>query len=149
MSQWGLPLLSSPSPPMTATQGRINTSRPVTPISPTSPLGSEASVSTMSVRDSEETSSVSSACMLKKPFIIPSSWPPVIQACIDQDTDEARKRELIPTVRSEICRVLSNAMFCYDANPRKHLCTQVAKLLVKKYRFMADVGKGVTGYVSL
>ena len=80
-----------------------------------------------------------------EPISIPSSWPPAIQACIDQDTDEARKRELIPTIRSEICRVLSNAMFCYDANPNKDLCTRVAKLLVKKYKFMADVGKGVTG----
>ena len=146
MSHWSPPLLSSPSPPMTATERRINTSRPVTPISPSSPLESEASGSTMSVFDSEE--STSAACMLKKPFIIPSSWPPVIQACIDQDTDEARKHELIPNVRSEIVRVLSNAMFCYDANPRKDLCTQVAKLLVKKYRFIADVGKGVTGYES-
>jgi hypothetical protein len=92
---------------------------------------------------------VSSASMLKKAFTIPSCWPPVIQACIDQATDEARKRELIPTVRSEICRVLANAMFCYDPNPKKDFCTQVAKLLVKKYKFMADVGKGVTGYVSL
>lgn len=100
----------------------------------------------MSVFDSEESTS---ACMLKNPFIIPSSWPPAIQACIDQDTVEARKHELIPTVRSEIVRVLSNAMFCYDTNPRKDLCTQVVKLLVKKYRFMADVGKGLTGYVSL
>ena len=80
--------------------------------------------------------------------MIPSSWPPAIQACIDQDSDEARKRELIPTIRSEICRVLSNAMFCYDPNPNKDLCTRVAKLLVKKYKFMADVGRGVTGYVS-
>ena len=77
--------------------------------------------------------------------MIPTSWPPSIQACIDQDTNEARKHELIPTVRSEICCV---AMFCYDPNPNKDLCTQVAKLLVKKYKFMADVGKGVTGYVS-
>ena len=99
----------------------------------------------MYMNESEDTASMSSASMLKKTFTILSSWPPVIQACIDQA--EARKRELIPTVWSEICHVLANAMFCYDPNPKKDFCTQVAKLLVKKYKFMADVGNGVTGYV--
>ena len=132
------------------TQRRTSVSRPTTPISPLSPVErrSDASGSTMPVSESEDSVSISSASSFRKPFTIPSSWPPAIQACIDQDTDEARKRELIPTIRSEICRVLSNAMFCYDANPNKDLCTRVAKLLVKKYKFMADVGKGVTGYVS-
>ena len=56
---------------------------------------------------------------------------------------------LIPTVQSEIVCVLSNAMFCYDANPRKDLCIQVATLLVKKYRFMADrICEFVYNYVS-
>ena len=136
---------SSPSSPIVTTQRR-SVSRPTTPISPFSPpeLGSEASGSTMPVTESDDGASVTSASSLRKPFVIPSSWPPAIQACIDQDSDEARKHELIPTIRSEICRVLSNAMFCYDPNPNKDLCTRVAKLLVKKYKFMADVGKGVT-----
>ena len=40
-------------------------------------------------------------------------------------------------------------MFCNDPNPNKQLCTKVAKLLVKKYKFMRDVGEQVSGYVSL
>lgn len=140
-----------PSPPIFSTPASRprSISRPATPISPVSPLESDASGSTMPVSEySDDSASISSASSLRKSFTIPHSWPPAIQACIDQETDEARKRELIPTVRSEICRVLANAMFCYDPHPNKDLCTQVAKLLVKKYKFMADVGTGVTGYVS-
>ena len=137
------PPFSSPSPPV------ITTPRsPTTPFSCRSPVFSEASCSTVAVSDSEDSVSVSSASTLKKQFTIPDSWPPLIQACIDQKTDDERKRELLPTVRSEICRVLANAMFCYDPNPKKELCTRVAKLLVKKYKFMNDAGRGVTGYVS-
>ena len=107
---------------------------------------------TSPVSESEDAASISSASCLQQNFTIPSSWPPIIQACIDQDTDEAKKNKLIPivrTVRSEICRVLANAMFCYDPNPNKELCTRVAKLLVKKYKFMADVGKGVTAGMGI
>lgn len=39
-------------------------------------------------------------------------------------------------------------MFCHNPNPRKELCTKVAKMLVKKYKFMRDVGDRVSGYVS-
>lgn len=145
-----LPCQSSPIPStqIATVQRTTPLSTPTTPISPLSPHGSEASGSTIPVNESEDSVSITSASSLRKSFAIPSSWPPAIQACIDQETNEARKRELIPTIRSEICRVLSNAMFCYDPNPNKDLCTHVAKLLVKKYKFMADVGKGVTGYVS-
>ena len=128
------PLISSPG-------------APVTPFIPPD-LMSDESGSTLPISESEDSASISSASCFQTQFTIPSSWPPVIQACIDQDTDEARKSKLVPTVRSEICRVLANAMFCYNPNPKKELCTRVAKLLVKKYKFMADVGRGVTGYVS-
>ena len=137
------PPFSSPSPPV------ITTPRsPTTPFSCRNPVFNEASCSIVAVSVSEDSVSVLSASTLKKQFTIPDSWPPLIQACIDQKTDDERKRELLPTVRSEICRVLANAMFCYDPNPKKELCTRVAKLLVKKYKFMNDAGHGVTGYVS-
>ena len=119
----------------------------MTPLSPLD-LQSDESGSTLPVSGSEDGASISSASCFQTQFTIPSSWPPVIQVCIDHETDEARKSKLVPTVRSEICRVLANAMFCYNPNPNKELCTRVAKLLVKKYKFMADVGRGVTGYVS-
>ena len=145
--QGSSPLLFSPSPPMMMTTSRKE-QNPTTQFSCRSPVFSEASCSTVAVSDSEDSVSVASTSGLKKEFCIPDSWPPLIQACIDQKTDDERKRELLPTVRSEICRVLANSMFCYDPNPRKELCTRVAKLLVKKYKFMNDAGRGVTGYVS-
>lgn len=146
-AQWTPPLLSSPSPPVISTQIGKEMS-PTTLTNRRSPVCSEASGSTLGVSDEDTSVSSASASALKKQFTIPDSWPPLIQACIDQKTDEARKRELLPTVRSEICRVLANAMFCYDPNPKKELCTRVAKLLVKKYKFMNDTGRGVTEYVS-
>ena len=39
-------------------------------------------------------------------------------------------------------------MFSFDPKPQKEFCTQVAKLLVKKFTFMRDVGLKVSGYVS-
>ena len=65
------------------------------------------------------------------------------------ENDKERKRALVPSVRNEIERMLANNMFCHDPNPNKQLCTKVAKLLVKKYKFMRDVGEQVSGYVSL
>ena len=115
---------------------------------PPSPLQSEASGSTMVVEESEDDVSLSSASGLKREFSIPDSWPPMIMHCINQKSDEARRHELVSTVRNEIVRVLANTMFCYHPNPGKDLCTRVAKLLVKKYKFMTDRGEGVTGYVS-
>ena len=60
------------------------------------------------------------------------------------ENDEERKRALVPSVRNEIVRILANNMFCNDPNPNKQLCTKVAKLLVKKYKFMRDVGEQVS-----
>ena len=39
-------------------------------------------------------------------------------------------------------------MFAYK-EPDKAFCTQTAKMLVHKYKFMADLGDKVSGYVSL
>ena len=125
-----------------------NTGSSATPVSPTSPLVSEASGSTIALNESDDDVSLSSASGLKKEFTIPDSWPPIIMHCINQSTDEARQHELVSTVRNEIVRVLANTMFCYHPNPGKDFCTRVAKLLVKKYKFMTDRGEGVTGYVS-
>lgn len=69
-------------------------------------------------------------------------------SCIQQPTEEEQRRALGPLVRNEIVRVLATQMFCFDPKPKKEFCTLVAKKLVKKYRFMKDVGEKVTGYVS-
>ena len=68
--------------------------------------------------------------------------------CIGQENDEERKRSLVPTIRNEIVRVLATNMFCHNPNPRKELCTKIARMLVKKYKFMRDVGDHISGYVS-
>ena len=59
-----------------------------------------------------------------------------------------RSRALVPKIRNEIVRDLVSQMFSFDSKPQKEFCTQVAKLLVKKYTFMQDVGQKVSGYVS-
>ena len=69
--------------------------------------------------------------------------------CIGQQTDEDRKRSLVPSIRNEIVRVLATNMFCPDPNPHKEFCTKVAKMLVKRHKFMKDVGDRVSGYVSI
>ena len=91
--------------------------------------------------------SISSASGQGK-FVIPDSWPPAIMHCIKLPSDEDRKLALVPSVRNEIVRVLANNMFCHDPNPNKEFCTRVAKLLVKKFKFMRDIGENVSGYVS-
>ena len=75
---------------MIATQSKA-ISMPATPVSPTNPLDSKSSGSTVAVSESEDNVSITSASGLRKQFSIPSSWPPIIQVCIDQKTDEARK----------------------------------------------------------
>ena len=118
-----------------------NTSYRSTPslFSPPSPYGSG---STEIVSESDDTLSISSATSLSKEFKIPDSWPPSIMQCIEQENDE-RKRLLGPSIRN----VLATNMF--DPNPRKELCTKVARMLVKKHKFMKDVGDRVSGYVSI
>lgn len=65
--------------------------------------------------------------------------------CITRETEE--RQALLPKIRNEIVRDLVSQMF-FTSKPQKEFCAQVAKLLVKKYPFMRDVGQKVTGYVS-
>ena len=53
-----------------------------------------------------------------------------------------------PPVRNEIVRDLVTQMFSFRVKPDTAFCTQAARKLVLKYKFMRDVGSGVSGYVS-
>ena len=68
--------------------------------------------------------------------------------CITQDSEGAQREALVPKIRNEIVRDLVSQMFSFDPRPQKEFCTQVAKLLVKKHKFMQDVGHKISGYVS-
>ena len=65
--------------------------------------------------------------------------------CIEQPTPEEQKRALNSSIRNEIIRALGTHMFSY--NP-KAFCTEVARMLVKRYPFMRDIGRKESGYVS-
>ena len=86
----------------------------------------------------------SATAMAKSMFSIPDTWPPAIMACIQQSSEEEKKRALGPLVRNDVVRVLATQMFCYDPKPQKEFCTQVAKKLMRKYPFMVDTGKNVS-----
>ena len=90
-------------------------------------------------------SSVSSS---KGKFTIPSTWRPTIMDCIHKVTIEDQRRALTPSLRNEIVRDLVTSMFSYKNNPDKAFCTQAAKMLVSKYKFLEDLGDKVSGYVS-
>ena len=117
-------------------------------MSPPSPFGSEMSNST-SLCVSDDDISLTSASGLDKGFTIPSSWPPAIMQCIKMESEDERRRALVPSIRNEIVRVLASNMFCHNPNPNKEFCLKVAKMLVKKYKFMKDIGDNVSGYVSI
>ena len=51
-------------------------------------------------------------------------------------------------IRCEIVRDLVVQMYSFNPSPNKEFCTEVAKMLVKKYDFMKDIGHKVSGYVS-
>lgn len=68
--------------------------------------------------------------------------------CIQQPTDEERKRHLTPKIRNEIVQDLVVSMFSFQQKPKKCFIEQVARQLVKKYPFLKDVGQNVSGYVS-
>lgn len=68
--------------------------------------------------------------------------------CIRKETEEEQRQALVPKVRNEIVRNLVSQMFSFDPKPQKEFCAHIAKLLVKKYSFMRDVGLNVSGYVS-
>lgn len=142
-------VVSSPTAQLSlSTQPSMDARNPCTPLSPRSPFGSERSGSTLPCGSDDEIS-LTSASGMDKAFAIPSSWPPVIMQCIKLESDEERKRALTPSIRNEIVRVLASHMFCHNPNPRKEFCETVAKMLVKKYKFMKDTGEKVTGHVSI
>lgn len=112
-----------------------------------SPLPGQ-SVSTCELDDTMSVASSASALNSPK-FSLPKFWPPSIQACIDLSSDEERSRAMGPLIRNEVVRVLATQMFCYTMKPNKVFCTEVSKMLVKKYPFMRDKGEKVSGYVSI
>lgn len=127
---------------------------PPTPRSPLSPSvsfhGPISPSSSFSRANSEDALSVasSSASTSKPHFCIPDFWPPVIMECIEKESLDERKHALNSSIRNEITRALGTHMFAYNPKPTKLFCTEVAKMLVKKYPFMKDTGKKESGYVS-
>jgi hypothetical protein len=132
-------------PKVDATPPSIQSSLPVGG-SQSTPLSPSPSCSFSSPGESEDTLSLSSASALSKEFKIPDSWPPSIMRCIQQEDEDEQKRLVLPSTRNEVVRILATNMFCHDPNPRKDFCTKVAKMLVKKYKFLRDVGDNVSGY---
>jgi hypothetical protein len=62
--------------------------------------------------------------------------------CIEQQI-------ITPSIRNEIVRDLVAQMFAFEPKPKKKFATEVAELLVKKYHFWEDTGKGVSKHVSM
>lgn len=117
---------------------------PGTPSSP-SLLSPEASDNAFEVDNMSVASSASSTV---RKFKIPDTWRPSIMHCIAQETEEAQRQALVSKIRNEIVRDLVSQMFSFNPRPQKEFCEQVAQLLVKKYKFMRDVGQKVSGHVS-
>ena len=69
-------------------------------------------------------------------------------ACISATTEEEQRRLLTRDVRNSLVRDLVTTMYAFALVPKRDLCTQVAKMLVRRYPFMKDQGMNVTGYVS-
>ena len=69
-------------------------------------------------------------------------------ACINQPDEDQQKRALIPSVRNEIVRDLVVQLYAFTPKPQRAFCTKVAEMLVRRYPFMRDTGKKVSGYVS-
>ena len=69
--------------------------------------------------------------------------------CINATPEEEQRKLLTPEVRNSLVRDLVTTMYAFVPMPKKQLCTQAAKMLVKKYPFMKDHGRSVSGYVSL
>ena len=102
---------------------------------PYSPLMSSPSYS-----ESDNVSVASSASAMMHKFKIPDTWRPSIMECINKPTEEERKLSLVRDVRCEIVRDLVVQMYSFNPRPNKEFCTEVAKMLVKKYDFMKDIG---------
>ena len=69
-------------------------------------------------------------------------------ACIQAPSIEEKKKNLTVSIRGEISRDLVTQMYAFKQKPDRSFCTYVAKCLVKKYPFMMDTGRNVSGYVS-
>lgn len=99
--------------------------------------------------DSDDAVSVGSSSSTVRPdFNIPDIWRPSIMASVNARSEEDKKLGLTAAVRNEIVRDLVTQMYAYNAKPDRAFCTKVAKLLIKKYSYMKDVGTNVSGYVS-
>lgn len=68
--------------------------------------------------------------------------------CINAPSDAEKKKYLTSSIRGEISRDLVTQMHAFMAKPDRPFCTSVAKSLIRKYPFMKDAGKSVSGYVS-
>ena len=90
----------------------------------------------------------STSSIKRKDFVIPDLWRPSIMTCIQAPTLEEQKKLLTSSVRGEISRDLVTQMHAFKTKPDRAFCTLVAKSLVKKYPFMKDSGRNVSGYVS-
>ena len=119
------------------------------------PSSSSSLISVFSQRDlctpvTDDTMSVASSVssLTEKEFTIPDIWRPSIMACIQAPSIEEKKKNLTVSVRGEISRDLVTQMYAFKQKPDRSFCTYVAKCLVKKYPFMMDTGRNVSGYVS-
>ena len=140
---------NTPTSPVISEQDTeiLTPSTTYSPLSPTpfSPLSPQS----MTRIDSDDAISLGSSASFSKPcFHIPDYWPPAIMECIEQPTLEEQKRALNTSIRNEITRALGTHMFSHNPKPTKVFCTEVARMLVKKYPFMRDTGKKESGYVS-
>lgn len=65
-----------------------------------------------------------------------------------KQNDADKKKLLTPQLRNEISRAYVTHIFAHISNPRKDFLTRAAKILVKKYSFLKDIGDYSSGYVS-
>ena len=105
-------------------------------------------MSSPSYSESDNISVASSASAMMHKFKIPDTWRPSIMECINKPTEEERKLSLVRDIPCEIVCDLVVQMYSFNPSPNKEFCTEVAKMLVKKYDFMKDIGHKVSGYVS-
>ena len=111
------------------------------PRSPFSPL-SPQSDDTMSVASSAST-------MVKSQFKIPDLWRPSIMHCIKGSTEDEQRKRRSAEIRNELVRALVDQMFAFQQpKPDNQFCKDVASRLVRKYPFLKDAGKNVSGYVG-
>lgn len=133
------PLSSNPSP-FSPTSG----SRPPYPPSLSTPCSSWSTCTPEADDTLSVASSVSS--ISRKEFTLSDVWRPTIMMCIKAPTPEQKQKLLTPAVRNEVCWDVVTQMYAFNQRLDRAFCTLVAKCLVKKYPFMRDSGKNVSGY---